>query len=444
MRRKARSQDGFTLVEVLMGVTMMAVGIAATVQVYGSSGRTVLASQRAAIATQQGQKEIDRLGKLAYNQIGLTSTPASSADPLDPGSRVSGTTFTVRTGLTEGFVLSTQAGQSAAAVSPAPTPFAVGISDATVAGKVYRYVTWRDENCPAGVCDGSQNTKRITVAVTLDATADQPARAPIFVSQVIPDPAAIAPGSSPPPTAAGGSSATAQDFYLYDTRCGSDVRQAQSGDHATHDTASYGPPTSGYSVCENTAAGGALQPDLMGTAVPPGNKSTPLYTQSSDLPGNYDYGLAMKRQGTACRSNFAVGDTLNSSKPNMWSVHGWNTPKFTSSFTLSGKATVSIFTMTVGGASGRGVVCATLLDRVVSGGVPTDTVLGSTTYDLASWPADLRRISFSFDVPSTTIAVNHRLVLTLNVRSESAADLVFVYDHPLYPSFLEVATTTPL
>jgi hypothetical protein len=182
----------------------------------------------------------------------------------------------------------------------------------------------------------------------------------------------------------------------------------------------------------------------MGTAVPPGSNSTPLNTYSSDVSGNYDGGLAMTRHGTACRANFAVGDTFDSSKPNVWSVHGWNTPKFAGSFTLTGKATVSIFTTTVGGASGRGVVCATLLDRVVAGGVPTDTVLGSTTYDLASWPTDIRRVSFSFDVPSTTIAANHRLVLTLNVRSESATDLVFVYDHPRYPSFLEVATTTPL
>ena len=95
-------------------------------------------------------------------------------------------------------------------------------------------------------------------------------------------------------------------------------------------------------------------------------------------------------------------------------------------------------------AAGRGLICATVLDRSVSGGVPTDTVLGSGTYDLASWPTDLRRISFSFNVSTTTIAANHRLVLAINVRSESANDLVFVYDHPLYASFLEVATTTPL
>ena len=128
----------------------------------------------------------------------------------------------------------------------------------------------------------------------------------------------------------------------------------------------------------------------------------------------------------------------------MYSVHAWSTPTFASGFTVQDQATVSIFTKTVGGAAARGVVCATLIDRSVASGVPTDTVLGSTTYDLASWPTDGRRVSFSFNVTTTTIAASHRLVLALNVRSESGSDLVFLYDHPLYASFLEVATTTPL
>jgi prepilin-type N-terminal cleavage/methylation domain-containing protein len=440
---RLRAHDGFTLVEVLMAVTMMAVGIAATVKVFGGSGRTALAAQRASVASQKAQEVVDRISKLSYDQLGLTATPTTSADPLNPGSRVSGTTFTVRPGLTENFVLSTDTGQSAAAVNPAPTSFAVGVSDATVTGKVYRYVTWRDETCASG-CTGSQDTKRITVAVTVDPIGALAARAPIFISRVIPDPDAIAPGNSAPP-AGSASTVTAQDFYLYDTRCENDTRQAQTGDHVTHDSASYGPPKGGYSVCENDDFDGTLQPDLMGPAAPPGNSSTPLYTYSSELGGNYDGGLAMKRQGTACRSNFAVANTINTSQPNVWSVHAWNSAEFANDFRLAGQVTLSMFTTTLGGVAGRGFICATLLDRnVAANGIPTDTVLGSSTYDLAAWPTDTRRITFSFNITAATIPEDHRLVLALNVRSESANDLVFLYDHPLYPSFLEVATTTPL
>ena len=230
MRRLARAEDGFTLIEVLLAVTLMAVGIGATLNVYSGSGRSALAAQRVAVASQQAQKELDRISKMSYGTIGLTSTPASSASPLNPGSRVSGTSFTVRPGVTETFVLSTDVGQSAAAISPTPTSFAVGVSGETITGKIYRYVTWRDESCASG-CAGTEDTKRVTVAVTIDAVGSLAARVPVFLSQVIPNPQAIAPGNSVPPPLAGTSTLTAQDFYLYDTRCGNDTRQAQSGEH---------------------------------------------------------------------------------------------------------------------------------------------------------------------------------------------------------------------
>ncbi len=63
----------------------------------------------------------------------------------------------------------------------------------------------------------------------------------------------------------------------------------------------------------------------MGTEEPPGNNSTPLYTYSSELNGNYDGGLVMKRQGTACRTNYQILDTFDPTKPNVWSVHAWST-----------------------------------------------------------------------------------------------------------------------
>ena len=46
-----------------MAVTLMAFGIAATLSVFGGSGRTALAAQRASIASHQGQEELDRLSK---------------------------------------------------------------------------------------------------------------------------------------------------------------------------------------------------------------------------------------------------------------------------------------------------------------------------------------------------------------------------------------------
>jgi hypothetical protein len=85
------------------------------------------------------------------------------------------------------------------------------------------------------------------------------------------------------------------------------------------------------------------------------------------------------------------------------------------------------------------------MDRSVTGGMPTDRVLGSAVYDLPSWPTSMRRVTFTFNLPDAAdVPVGNRLVLALHLREESSNDVAFLYDHPLYPSLLEVATPTPL
>ena len=77
--------------------------------------------------------------------------------------------------------------------------------------------------------------------------------------------------------------------------------------------------------------------------------------------------------------------------------------------------------------------------------MPVDRVLGSATYDLGSWPTEMRRVTFTFNLSQAQdIAAGHRLVLVLQAKDASDNDLVLLYDHPLYPSLLEVATSTPL
>ena len=241
--------------------------------------------------------------------------------------------------------------------------------------------------------------------MTIDASGTLPARAPVWISQVIPDPKALpATAPAPPPSSTPPGGPSAQNFYLYDTRCGFDTPQAQTGNHATHNTAG----SSNYSTCVN--ADTTKQPDLMGQTIPAGNSSTPLYKYSTDLSGTYDGGLAMKRQGTTCPTSYPSAAPTDLTAPNQFSIHSWATKQFTSIFTLNGRVSLSLFTATLGGASGKGVVCATLLDRVTTGGVPTDVSLGSNTYTLSTWPTTVRRINFTFTVSSADIPVNHRLV----------------------------------
>ena len=438
---RLRSEHGYTLVEIMIAMSLMSVGVASTLRVFGTSDRTSQAAQRDNVATQKAQAAIDLLGTMPYSQLGLTSVPMSSSDPLNPGHRVSAGAFNVKQGLTENFVLSSDPGQATAAVSPAAESFTVGDGNSAITGEIYRYITWRDENCPVGLCDGATNTKRITVAVTVNGNGTIPRGAPVWVSKIISDPQALPPGATGPSTPPG-STISAQDFYLYDARCGDTARHEVTESHDTHNTAQTDASASNTSFCENSNS--ALQPDLMGVDLPDGTSATPLYKLSGDLSGDYDGGLAMQRHGSSCPTTYPA-DGTNPNGTNKWSIHAWSTNQMQSAYALAGQVTLSLYTATVGGASGAGAVCATLLDRSVSNGVPIDVSLGSFVYSIDSWPTTVRRISFTFNLgTAATLPAHHRLGLVLGVRGTSDNDLYFLYDHPSYPSFLEVATPTPL
>ena len=437
-------EDGFTLIEVLIAVAVMSVGVAATMRVFGAAGRTTVRAQQHEVAVQRAQAEIDRLAALAYGELALTTAPASSSDPNDPGHKVSGGNFAVRSDLTEPLVLSPGAG-AAAKVEPGPQTFAVGTGGGTVTGRLYRYVTWRDESCPLNLCDGAQNTKRVIVALTLDPMPSVTASTPVWVSTIVVDPNTAPPGSQAPPGNApgGGDPVTADTFYLYDTPCGQGTRQPQTGGHPTRDTAATGPDAADNSTCDHPDPD--RQPDLMGGSAPPGGSSTPVFEYSSDLAGDYLGGLAMVNAGTECARSYLAEDADDPQGPSKWSVHAWSTGAMPQPYQLDGQVTLSLFTSTLAGVSGSGRLCATLVDREVTDGVPSDRPLGSAVYDLPNWPQTMRRVTFTFSLDQPdAVPSGHRLVLTLHLREESSNDVAFLYDHPLHPSLLEVATPTPL
>ena len=376
--RSSLGERGLSLIELLIAVFLITFGIAATIGVFGASGRTALGAQRSDVATQQAQAEIEKLSTLGYGQLALTSAPPTSSDPSNPGSWVTGSSFAVASGLSEQLVLTPGAGQTAM-VDPGPQSFSAGTGGAVVKGKIYRFVSWHDEQCPNSLCDGVQNTKRVTVAVTLDPSPTQAARAPLRISSLIADKNTTPPGTSAAP--ASHPTVTAQSFYLYDTRCGQTEPQPQTGSHVTHDTASSATAAASDSTCENPDA--SKQPDLMGPGLPGGPSSTPLYDYSSDLSGGRPGGLALMHGGTTCDTSYAASNAASATVPNKWSIHAWSTNPFASTFQLSGQVTMSLFTTTIGGAAGRGVVCASLVDRQIVNGVRQDRALGSFVYDLA-------------------------------------------------------------
>jgi hypothetical protein len=213
--------------------------------------------------------------------------------------------------------------------------------------------------------------------------------------------------------------------------------------HQTHDTASTGNAAADYSTCANPDA--AQEPDLMDGPAPPGDRDTPLFQYSTDLTGGYDGGLTMFHRGDTCMSGYPSQQASDPPEVSKWAVHAWSTHHFAQPFTLRGLVTLSLFTITVGGVQAEEHLCASLIDRQTTGGVPADRLLGTGLYTLAKWPTDVRRLTFSFRLAQEEVVpADHELVLALQVRGDSGADISLLYDHPLYPSLLEVATTTPL
>ena len=472
-RRLRRNEQGFTLIELLVAMIILLIGIVATIGVFGSSKRTTLVAQRHELAVHVAQREMEKMRSLKYSELGLeinspTGVPTST-NPKHPNFRVSSSNrFIVSGSTTEEMVTQTTggAGGKVQAGGASGEAFTVGEGGSAVSGRIYRYVSWRDEVCAALLCDGTRNTKRLSVAVTLNPVGSPPIgpTRPVWETSIATDPnEGPTASSNPPPPPPPAPSTSAQNFYLYDKTCvssdASNGYSAPTASHATDNTASD------VAVCENVTAD--RQPDLMGPVAPAySNPPLPPFKYSTDVGPSTDYpaGLALVRpdSGSACpAASYPVANSNNNTaptSPNKWSTHAWATKKFTQPFVLSGRVFLSLWTTSVGSQSGTGRFCATLVDRRNVGGVPSDIVLGAMSEDYTPWPTTKiepgvdcgtpsfpcgRQLSFSTTIPSTSVRQDSRLVMILSVPSNSDKDIVILYDDPRYRTLLEVETSTP-
>ena len=244
-----------------------------------------------------------------------------------------------------------------------------------------------------------------------------------------------------------GSNTSAQIFYLYDEPCGGGggddddeggERRIRllTGSHNSRNTAQISGSASSNSTCGNTDE--MKRPDAMGTQPTPGNSSTPIYEYSADLAGDYLGGLAMMRKGSTCRTSYTSSEapatvSTPSTTGYKYAVHAWTTSEFDDTFRLNGRATVSVWTQTLGGQSGRGFLVRDA-DRA-----PRERRRPLGHHDCLDHlrrlplPSTPRRLSFTFTVsPQVNIEEDNQLALVLHLRQESAQDIALLYDHPLY------------
>jgi len=158
---RARAQDGFTVIEVLVAAVVLMIGILAALSVLTSANGATKTSQRNEVASREAEHQLEVMRGQCYGALTMTTAhPAASADPNDPLSKVSAGRFTVKPGLVEdvtservnkasgdGCTDADGDGKVDAAVIPVSN-ITIGSGAAAITGKAYRFVSWRDEECP--------------------------------------------------------------------------------------------------------------------------------------------------------------------------------------------------------------------------------------------------------------------------------------------------------
>ena len=145
--RLRAEESGMTLIEVLVAATILLVALVPTVSVFDDTRDQNATGERHEIALLQAEQALEEMRGLPYSRLVM------NAGAVDPGgSRLSGTSLKIRNDLSEPLVYYTSEGvtQGNAWVDPV-SQVTTGSEDAPVDMTVYRFVTWRDEEC--GVAD---------------------------------------------------------------------------------------------------------------------------------------------------------------------------------------------------------------------------------------------------------------------------------------------------
>ena len=462
MRGGRDSEAGFTITEVLVAILILSIGAMTTFSLLSAATRNAQRAKASQVALEYAEQELEYLRSLQNEELALTKSPPPSTSELNPNYRVTNHTFALTRSPLGDYETLVVNGDPAygntevkgGVVAPGPIPF----SNGDVEGKVYRYIVWRnDAKCPEASCPGSQDYKQIIVAVKLNAPPSQAADRGYFeVQSNFIDPTENS-ESNPQPSSNG--SVVAEQFFLTDTPCsstGATARKTITGNHLLHNT---------LGTCASGAQTGTTQgaPDALLLGSPPEAEegTTPEYDYSNDfyLDTTPDTGTGVQvRKDDTNGCHYTPTGTTNPESQ----VHRWVTDPMAEKFVMSEKATLQFYTESLNHTEAPGKVCVYLFKRHEAGEPPvaTDTLLtntsGGTAYWTytpskgANWPSDYSngkvRLTMTFNEAPYSIPAGDRLGVAISVeRQNTSTDaLSFMYDHPSYPTRLEVETSTPI
>jgi hypothetical protein len=458
--RLRREEDGLTIVEVMVAAMILLVGGLAVLQLVDAAARNNYRGEEAQVVSNRLQQEMEKIKRLPYASIALTGLPQDQSDVKDPRWRTQGTSFAVtKQGVStqpliyNGSALYGGGTVSGGTIDPNPTPFTSG----DVHGNVYRFVVWEnDASCSEAQCPGSQDLRRVIVAVRADTTASGGARPYQEVQSQLVDPE-VTPADNETPLPPGTDTSKPWTFFPTDTSCNNSTRQAITADHAAHNT---------RALCDNglNTGNNPGAPDLMYTSAPVLDPEAPIFDYATDIEPtinpDQDKGLQMLPQDSAGCNIDALGvATSDQQGDQKWrKVHRWLSPAMPSGsdVELNGQGTLALWSQTVNSVSYPGRICVWLFKRQVSVlGVTTDTAIAPATggsyftYAKSPWPSTWTEltISLSFQTGVHLLAGN-RLGIAIAIDPSGTGDgtqgLQFMYDEPSFDTRLEVKTQSNL
>jgi hypothetical protein len=424
-----------TIAEVMVAALILVTGSLAVLTLVTASAKNSYRGEQSQVVNDRLQSEMEQITRLPWDQVALTGVPSDSTDTNDPDWRVQGTSYSITQDGTQPRALAYNGGSlyptgtvSDGVVDPGPTPFTSG----DVTGSIYRYVVWEDDpSCPETTCPGTQDLKRVIVAIRLDGgPAGGTVRHYQELQTQISNPATSPDHDpNPGPACTGGAdcqpdgSCTGTDctgggtqgpctggpgcqedgtctgvctyndkpwlFWLTDTTCNNSSRQPIIADHLAHNT--NGMCSTGLQNSSNCGSLGCVPgaPDMLVTNAPPLTGETPLWDYATDIEpsqnADQDKGLQMPPPSSnGCLSslfqpftNVLTGALQNDPDvTRMQTIHKWLSPAMGTgnSVALSGSGFLNLWTQSVNQASYAGKICVWLFERHFNVlGVPVDT-----------------------------------------------------------------------
>jgi prepilin-type N-terminal cleavage/methylation domain-containing protein len=188
LRAGLAPEDGFTLFELLMAITVMAVGLVALVSSFDHSRDLVSVAEKTEVASHRAERELERILALPYADVEHGTAPLNSPNSADPAFFVSAGNYQYDQGPTG------PQSETLAVVADGGTDIPSAASqwvdgETRLRGQIQSFVTWTGDYCTA--TDRARCAKRVTVAVTVD--GNRPLRRPVLISTIMTNPAGTGP-----------------------------------------------------------------------------------------------------------------------------------------------------------------------------------------------------------------------------------------------------------